>query len=297
MKKGILKLLLASVFITSFSVHAVDIAQVLDATDNLSIEDQAEIIFKTAILKTLNVNTALGVSSDKLELAIPIAIALPFLPIIGGVYADNFINKHLISNSISHRNERRRVSSYEEQLRELKHDLDNSSSARKLMVKRDKVLSIINDRRHELRSLPENASIREKLTLNSIREWKSDLEEIENQIEKISSDQIEIDKKREVQIMTKRAEIQKQLDAAKHELRLMQTKKGFFYKIGRSAYKLKGAIVFTTIYAGVMIAITDSVLIISYSEKKMNHIQEQFEQDIELLIEKSNALFPEDYDI
>ena len=282
MKKVILKLLLASVFITSFSVHAVDIEQVLDATDNLNIKDQAEILFKTAIVKTIDVNKALGVSKDRLELAIPFAIALTLLPSISGLSANIFIDNR-VPNSISHLNEKNKIYNYKANLNNLNHQQDR---ANRLMKKTEQISGIIDDYKDRINSLPKNDHSTKNMISNSIARWEGRLAQVDYQFNRIPRGLAE-----------ERYDVQKKLDAAKHELRLMQTKKGFFYKIGRSAYRLKGTAIFTTAYLGTAIALTDSVLVIFSSEKAMNRTQERLEREVEELIEKSNALFLEDYDI
>ena len=89
MKKGISKLLLIGISLTSFSVHAVDIARVPEVTDSLNMdrvtdalsdldfEDQAELIVKTAVLKAIDIQKALGINSLN-PVVVQATVIIPF---------------------------------------------------------------------------------------------------------------------------------------------------------------------------------------------------------------------------
>ena len=277
MKKRILKLLLASVFITSFSAHAVDIDRVLEATDSLSTEDQAEIIFKTAVVKAIDVNKALYANNDHMVLVLSYSISSFLLPFIVGAFTNDFINNR-VPNSISHLNERSEIYNYKRNLKNLNRQHDR---ANRLMQKRERISGIISDYRDRINLLPTNAHSTEDMISNSIVRWKGELEEVNHQFNRISSG------------LEERNDVQKKLDAAKNELRLMQTKKGFFYKISRSAYRLKGAVIVSVTVAGMSIAVANNYFIISHSKEEMIRLQDRYKRDIESLINQSEEIFPD----
>ena len=301
MKKGISKLLLIGISLTSFSVHAVDIAQVLDATDNLSIEDQAELIFLTAIVKAIDINKAIGVN-DKPLIAIPLTIVAPFLASFGVLLAGELIDAFIIPNSISHFNEKSRVSDSKEKLKKLNSELGRyithrGNTSDRLLSKKAWILGIIDDYRNQIDVLSNGTSFKADRFKNYIIRWKSRLEEVENQLSRMPIDELDAAKERRAKEVLKRKEVQKQLNAAKHDLRLMRAQKGFFYKIGRIAYGLKKSTIGLATIATGLVVFADTLFIVASSEKDMNRIQKRSKKDIELLIEKSNALFLEDYDI
>ena len=228
MKKVILKLLLASVFITSFSVHAVDIEQVLDATGNLSIEDQAEILFKTATIGAIDINKALGLNEDRsLWIVIPATIAANYFSIMAINITDLAITR-FAPNSISHFKEQQKI---------------------------DKITKEFNRKHRQLEMIDPRQT---------------------NETEAI---------------LKQRDEIQKRLDIAKHDLRSMRAQRGFFRTVGRVVWRVK-KVTFGLGVIGVSVAIGwNGAYVIFNSEEDMIRLQKKYEHDIELLIEKSNALF------
>ena len=301
MKKGILKLLLLSISLTSFSVHAVDIDQVLEATDSLNYEDQAELVLLTAVVKAIDVNLALDIVDQPNHIKIPLAVAAPWIGSFGTLVAGGIINT-LVPNSISHSKEEYRVSNSKEKLKKLNNELGrytthSRNTPDRLISKKEYFSKKIDFYKDKITSLPKDAVAREHNYMRILSRWQLGLDMTESQLTKIPIAEVEAAKERRAKQFLQRDEIQKKLDIAKNELRLMQTKKGFFYKIGRSAYRLTATTIVIAAPVVGLLFLFDGFFIVSNSEKDMKRLKTEFEQDIELLIEKSNAIFPEDYDI
>ena len=160
MRKGISKLLLITISLISFSAQAVSIGQVLDASDNLSAEDQSEILFKTAVIEAIDVNRALGLDSDRsLWVTIPVNFAVAFFSLKVINMSDDFIDI-LMPESVSHLRQEKKVRQFRNQLNTLnvervKNNLNHAGAEVKNLwsLKRTEVQKTLEEAKNDLRFL------------------------------------------------------------------------------------------------------------------------------------------------